>query len=164
VDGSLFDVDTRTEGRVQNLTVSGTDNKYSYDTPTETLTLTQLTGPAASFQFFTEGDIVDFSLNAGAITGKGRVKEAPTATSIVLDLSGSPYGFTLGDPGTVTDIVFVGTGSVDRSTTDSSMNHYTAQGVLQMGEALFSARQELDAKPFPVKAPSAGYADLEAID
>jgi len=33
-----------------------------------------------------------------------------------------------------------------------------------MGEALFSARQAMDVRPFAVKATSSGYTDLEDID
>jgi len=84
----------------------------------------------------------------GATAGTGVAKSVTTDTLILENVS-----FTSGNPNGGGDISFdqltVGANDTNRDAQDTDFNHYTGQGVLQMGEAMYLSRLELSS-PLPL--------------
>lgn len=152
VDGTLFDVYLRSNGVDFGTFAPLSNNTISWNDTTDEFTLTILNPAAPGFNTkYAVGDAVTFNLTAttnGATAGTGIVKSVTADTFILENVS-----FSAGNPeggGDITgDQLTIGTNETNRDAQDTDFNHYTGQGVLQMGEAMYLSRLELSS-PLPL--------------
>lgn len=163
VDGTMFDIFTKQSGSPDFTFAPLSGNTASWNGTTEifTIVVTNPSGPNFN-NTYAVGDPVTFDLLLtvnGQTAGTGIVSAATADTLTLEDVS-----FTAGTPGgdINSDVFTIGTNETSSDAADTDLNHYTGQGILQMGESLFQARRDMDAGlPFVFDVDTA---EIEGID